>query len=84
MDLNHNITKLAFLGKIHVAVELIYLAKTETSLSEETFDYFCEGVCKTYIEKEPTSASDFTDLQNSQLCDFDIVMVVPEKELMKR
>ncbi|KAJ8950480.1 hypothetical protein NQ314_007867 [Rhamnusium bicolor] len=67
IDLCHNISKLAYLGKLHVATELIFLIKGQANLPEETFDYFCERVYKNYVVKD-TAPHDFTDLQRSPLC----------------
>lgn len=83
-DLNHNVFKLAYLAKMHTTVEFIYLVKTETGFPEETFDFFCERLFKTYIEKDTETKSDFVDLFNTQICNFEIVTDVPEKELKKK
>lgn len=83
-ELTHNVAKLAYLGQLYLAVEFIYLVRTETGLPDETFDYFCERVRKNFIENDSTSASDFSDLQNSQICNYEAVVEVPEKKLIKR
>lgn len=84
VDLNQNTSRLSYLGKLHITVEFIYLVKTEAGLPEETFDYFCERVYKNFMENPRNSSEDFSDLQRSKLCDYEVLIDVQEKKLIKK
>lgn len=83
MDLDHYISKLAYLGKLHIVTELIFLIKDQANLPEETFDYFCERVYKNYVDKN-TAPHDFEDLQNSPLCEFSIILNSSDTDIIER
>lgn len=84
MDLKQNTSRLSYLGKLHITVEFIYLVKTEAGLPEEIFDYFCERVYKNYTENPRNTSQDFSDLQHSKLCDYEVLVEVREQKLIKK
>lgn len=84
MDLNHNVSKLSYLSRLHVAIELIYLVKAETNFHEDTFDYICESVYKNYIEKPQVTSKDVSDFQDLQICNFEVKVELPENKLIKK
>ncbi|XP_018562505.1 uncharacterized protein LOC108904432 [Anoplophora glabripennis] len=82
MDLNQYVSKLAYLGKLHIATELTFLIKDQANLPEETFDYFCERVYKNYVDKD-TAPHNFIDLQTRPLCEFSIVLNSADTNIIK-
>lgn len=83
IDLDHYISKLAYLGKLHIATELIFLIRDQVNLPEETFDYFCERVYKNYMDKD-TACFEFTDLQKSPLFEFSIILNSADTNIIER
>lgn len=57
------------------------MVKTESVFPEETFQYFCERVFKSYIDMD--SIKDFHDLHNMQVCNFELQMEIPEKSFLE-
>nr|CAI5849291.1 unnamed protein product [Callosobruchus analis] len=72
----HN-TKLAFLSRIHVAVEMIYLLKNESGVVEDVFVDACKTICKSYTNSK--LISDFTDLLAVPLCEISLSVSSVEK-----
>nr|CAH7743053.1 unnamed protein product [Callosobruchus chinensis] len=60
VDVAKHITKLAFLSRIHIAVEMIYLLKNESGVTEDVLVDACKTICKSYTDTK--LISDFTDL----------------------
>ncbi|KAJ8978393.1 hypothetical protein NQ317_006300 [Molorchus minor] len=59
LDLDNNISKLAYLGKLHLICR------------KKLSKIFCERVYKNYIDKD-TAPNDFSELRTSPLCEFSI------------
>ncbi|KAJ8961555.1 hypothetical protein NQ318_014807, partial [Aromia moschata] len=84
IDLDHNISKLAYLGKLHVATEFIYLIKEQANLPEETFDNFCTRVYENYVHESTTPPHEFADLQQSPLCEFAMNLTSADTDVIQK
>ncbi|VEN39521.1 unnamed protein product [Callosobruchus maculatus] len=63
-------TKLAFLSRIHIAVEMIYLLKNESGVAEDVLVDACKTICKSYTDSK--LINDFTDLLAVPLCEISL------------
>lgn len=75
--------KLAYLGNMHISTEFIYLLKTEAEFPDELFDDICKQIYRIYIDEELIQ-SDFSELQNIRLRNFETIVDVPERKIIKK
>ncbi|CAH1956729.1 unnamed protein product [Acanthoscelides obtectus] len=69
-DLRKHIAKLAFLSRLHIAVEMIYLLKNESGMTEDVLVDAYKTICKTYSDSK--IITDFTDLLAVPLCEISL------------
>ncbi|XP_023026899.2 zwilch kinetochore protein isoform X1 [Leptinotarsa decemlineata] len=82
VDVMNAVSKLAYLGKLHVATEMIYLVKTHIHLPEDAFHYFSEKIYKSYVDKNAPSDY-FLELQDNPLCEFETAIDTPNETIIK-
>ncbi|KAG5866804.1 hypothetical protein JTB14_024598 [Gonioctena quinquepunctata] len=81
-DVNNVHSKLAYLSRLHVATELIYLVKNHLFLQADAFDCICERIYKQYVARD-ASNYDFLALQDNPLCEFETVIDTPNETVIK-